>query len=58
MNQDLFSYQVTEIDCSKEVASTDEFTVGADTPFVGAIVAGVVAGVVGAVVGEVIKDAI
>lgn len=57
MSEDLFSYKVTEIDCSTEVASTDEFTVGADTPFVGAIIGGVIAGVVGAAVKEVLDAA-
>jgi hypothetical protein len=50
----LFAYTVQEIDCSSAISGTEHFTVGADTPFVGAVVAGVVAGVVGAVVQEII----
>ena len=51
----LFSYQIQEFDCGSEVAGTDNFTVGADTPFVGAIIGGVIGGVVGAVVGKVME---
>jgi hypothetical protein len=55
IDQQPFSYSITETDCSQEVSSTDEFTVGADTPFVGAIIGGVVAGVVAAAVEEVLN---
>jgi len=56
---ELFSYDLREVTLGEDLEGTGNFTVGADTPFVAAIVAGVaggaVAGVVGAVVGKVLK---
>ena len=56
MQDNLFGYEIQEIDCGMDVVGTEHFVVGADTPFVGAIIAGAIGGVVGAVVGKVIEQ--
>jgi hypothetical protein len=54
MNEQLFSYQVHEVYSDEDIKGTDNFTVGADTPFVGAIIGGIIGGIVGDVVVEVV----
>lgn len=53
----MFSYKISEVEVPNAI-DNGTFTVGADTPFVAAVIGGVAAGVVGAVVGKVIEKAL